>query len=102
MKQFDTSFTGKKQWPCGCWDLNGERVHHSDACIKRTKLRLERQRGLDITKRKPRKRTRLKFSSKRNGFGLTPLVYDQARKLRYQINPDEQGVQQCLEFEYDV
>jgi hypothetical protein len=77
-------------------------VHHSDACIKRTKLRSQRQRGKDVTKRTPRKRTRLKYSSKRNGFGLTPLVYDYARKLRYSINPDEPGVQQSLEFEFNV
>lgn len=99
MKQFDTSHVGDKHWPCGCYDPNGERVHHSDACIKRYWKSLKAKGQGHYQKYKPVRR--LTYFDRVNKLASTPLDYEHARLTRYKIDRKSPGVQKGLESYYD-
>jgi len=96
MKRFDTSYVGKKHWYCGCYDPNGERVHHSDACIKRYWQSLKAKGQGHYQKYKPVRR--LTYFDRVNKLASTPSGYEHARQQRYIIDSGSPGVQESLEL----
>ena len=99
MKQFDTSYVGDKHWSCGCYDPNGERVQHSDACIKRYWKSLKAKGQGCYQKIKPVQR--LTYFNKVNKLASTPEAYEHARLKRYTLDLNSDGIQTSLDSYYE-